>query len=569
MITPHGGHLVNRLLSEQGKQAILSRVNEYKTFVLSREQIADVRNIASGAFSPLTGFLKKEDFLSVVEKMRLANGILWPIPIILDVQEQDFQNLKDEQSILLVNSQSKPIALLENPEFFDYDKASLAKNVFGTMENNHPGVENVFQMAKYLLGGDIKLIDTEKDIFPEYNLTPTDTRKIFEDRGWQTITAFQTRNVPHRGHEFLQKYALQQTDGLFVQPVIGEKKIADFKDEFILGAYQLLIDNFFPENKVVLGVLPLKMRYAGPREALFHSLIRKNFGCTHFIVGRDHAGVGDYYKPFDAQKIFDNFAPEELGINILKLGKIVWCPNCCEFVFEGQCPHPEATQITFSGSQIREKIEKRQDIPPYFLRPEVYHLLGQSLNPLVDDTYNHQRQNNTGQKGFVLWFTGLPCSGKSTIATAIFEKLQKRNLNVERLDGDIVRQSLTRDLGFTKKDRDENIRRVGFVAKSLSKNGVGVVASFISPYKAQRENLRKEIDNFIEVFVSCPLKVCEQRDTKGMYAKARIGQIKNFTGISDPYEEPENPKILLQTDKDPLETSINKVLSYLQQKDFI
>ena len=427
-------------------------------------------------------------------------------------------------------------------------------------------------MGNYLAGGNIKLLDNKKEIFPDYNFSPMETRKIFEERGWQSVAAFQTRNVPHRGHEFLQKYALNFTDGLLIQPVIGEKKLADFKDEFILGAYQLLIDNFYPKEKSLLSVLPLKMKYAGPREALLHAIIRQNFGCSHFVVGRDHAGVGNYYGPYDAQKIFNNFKKEEIGIKILKLNNVVWCPSCCEFVFEGACPHSPQSQIAFSGSKIRDSLDKRTYIPPYFMRPEVHFLLAHSRNPLVDNMYQEQKNNAEQGKGFVVWFTGLPCSGKSSIGNLVFEKLKAMGRPTERLDGDIVRQSLTRDLGFSKEDRDENIRRVGFVAKSLSKNSIAVVASFISPYKAQRQGVREQVDNFVEVYTKCPLEVCESRDSKGMYSRARTGEIKNFTGISDPYEEPESPEILLDTSVDGqenIEAAANKVISYLNEHNLI
>lgn len=564
----HGGKLVNQVLPPEKKEVVLSKAEIFKKIVLNKEQIADVKNIAFGVYSPLTGFLKKNDFEKVVKEMRLSTGIVWPIPIVLDITKEQAEELKNEKYILLINEQKKPIALLQEPEFYQYNKEETAQAVFGATDKNHPGVANLYQMKDILLGGEIKLIDDAKDIFPEYNFTPQETRNIFKNKDWQTITAFQTRNVPHRGHEFLQKQALQQTDGLFVQPVIGEKKLADFKDEFILGAYRLLLDNFYPKNKTLLGVLPLKMRYAGPREAVLHALIRKNFGCTHFVVGRDHAGVGDYYGPFEAQEIFNKFTPEEIGITILKLPKVIWCPACYEFVFENSCPHHSEVKISFSGTFLREKIEKRELVPPYFMRPEVYHLLSHSINPLTDDMYQkHNSQNN--QKGFVLWFTGLPCSGKSTAANAVYNHLKEKGITVERLDGDIVRKSLTKDLGFTKEDRDENIRRVSFVASALSKNGIGVVASFISPYRRQRHGVRQESKNYIEIFCKCPLEVCEQRDVKGMYAKAKRGEIENFTGISDPYEEPENPEITLKTDQEAAKKSVQRIIDYLAKQNLI
>lgn len=567
MVEPHGGKLINQVLENREKQEILNRENGLKTLVLSMDKVIDAKNIAFGVYSPITGFLKQKDFESVVSNMRLANGTVWPIPITLDISEQEKKQLKNEKEILLVDAAKKPIALLTEIDLYTYNKDSFAKNVFGTTDINHPGVSNIYGMGDVLLGGTVKLVDDSKDDFPEYNLTPQETRAIFQKNNWNTVAAFQTRNVPHRGHEFLQKRALDIADGLLVQPVIGEKKLADFKDEFIMGAYRLLLDNFYPKDRALLSILPLKMRYAGPREALMHAIIRKNFGCSHFIVGRDHAGVGDFYGPYDAQNIFNDFTKNEIGVEILKFNNVVWCKECNEFVFEGSCNHKVEQQVSFSGSKIRQCIEKKEQVPEHFMRPEVYHLLSHSLNPLVDHSYNLNKNNNG--KGFVLWFTGLSGSGKSTVANAVFKKLKGRGTHVERLDGDIVRKSLTKDLGFSKEDRDENIKRVGFVASSLSHNGVVVLASFISPYKEQRDNLRSTTENFIEVFCSAPLSVCEERDVKGLYKKARSGEIKDFTGVSAPYETPESPEITIDTSQQSTGQSASQVLAYLKSNNLI
>jgi sulfate adenylyltransferase len=256
----------------------------------------------------------------------------------LDISSSDYKILKNEKNLVLYNAERKPIALLENIEFYPNDKDFFSKNVYGTQDKNHPGVKSVYEMGDYLIGGEIKLINNEKEIFPEYELTPSETREIFSEKNWNTIAAFQTRNVPHRGHEFLQKKALEKTDGLLIHPVIGKKKIEDFKDEYILAAYEILIDKYYPKNKVVLGALPFKMRYAGPREAVFHALVRKNFGCSHFIVGRDHAGVGNYYGAFDAQNIFDNFKKEEIGVNILKYPEVTYDVQKQNHVFVNDYP---------------------------------------------------------------------------------------------------------------------------------------------------------------------------------------------------------------------------------------
>ncbi|MBM4177425.1 sulfate adenylyltransferase, partial [Candidatus Gribaldobacteria bacterium] len=310
------------------REEAMEQVKTLPFLVLDEEQIKDVKNIACGAYSPLRGFLKKDDFERVVKEMRLKTNEVWPIPIVLDVdleKAKEFEKLSQKR-ITLKNEEQEIVALLKDFEIYDYDKQNFAKNVFKTNDPNHPGVNEVLQMKEKLIGGEVWLLDEKKEKFDEYDLTPKETKEIFQKKGWQTIVAFQTRNVPHLGHEFLQKEALKLTDGLLIQPVIGRKKQADFKDEFIIACYEVLLDRYYAKNKAMLSVLPLKMRYAGPREALMHGLIRRNFGCTHFIVGRDHAGVGNYYGPYEAQEIFEQFKKEEIGINILKFPEVVYLP---------------------------------------------------------------------------------------------------------------------------------------------------------------------------------------------------------------------------------------------------
>ncbi len=563
MIAPHGGQLVHNLLSDKQKQQVLDQLDQYQTIELDNELAKDVKNIADGVYSPLKGFLREADFTSVVNQMRLQDGTVWPIPIILDISKKQYQTLKKENEILLLDQNSQPLALLKDPEFYQYHKKEMAQKVYGTTDKAHPGVEEVYQMGPYLVGGEVMSLVNGRGLFSDHNYTPAQTREIFTKRGWDTVTAFQTRNVPHRGHEFLQMQALARTDGLFVQPVIGRKKLQDFKDEYIIGAYDILINRYYPQNRVLLGILPLKMRYAGPREALLHAIIRKNYGCTHFIVGRDHAGAGDYYQPYAAQKIFEQFEPNEIGVQILKFHEVVYYPH--KKIHDYKLADPDDDQLTFSGTKIRGMITHKKQPPKYLMRPEVYQLLTNSYNTMVDKKY---KQNNN-KKGFVLWFTGLSQSGKTTIADKVYQILEEKGVKIERLDGDVVRESLTKDLGFTKEDRDKNITRVGFVSQLLSKNGVGVIASFISPYEERRQHLRETVENYIEVYVSTPLEVCEERDGKGLYEKARAGEIKNFTGISDPYQEPKNPEILLKPHQDPVELSVDKVISYLEENEFI
>ena len=565
MINPHGGILINQVLERDEAQKILNNIKNYPALYLDEEQAKDVRNIATGVYSPLKGFLKKDDFTGVVSEMRLKNGTVFPIPIVLDLSEEDHSRLKDSGEILLFDHNKKAIAVLSDPEFYTYEKDFIAENVYGTLDRSHPGVQEVDNMGEYLVGGEIKMLDASTDLFTQHNMPPAETRKRFQMRGWRQIVAFQTRNVPHRGHEFLQKAALSKVDGLFVQPVIGKKKADDFRDEHIISSYEFLIDKHYPKNKALLGILPLKMRYAGPREAVFHAIIRQNFGCTHFIVGRDHAGVKNFYDPFAAQEIFNSFKPGELEIEIMKFPEIVFSKSRQEHCFGPDCP--EEDRMKFSGSKLRDYIKNRELPPDYIIRPEIFHMLIKTKNLFVESM--RQEKPAIIQKGFVLWFTGFSQSGKSTIANRVYEILKEQGVKIESLDGDIVRETLTKDLGFSKEDRETNIRRVGFVAKLLSRNDVGVVSAFITPYIKQRDELKIRIPNFIEVFVNVPIEVCEKRDTKGLYAKARTGEIKNFTGISDPYEAPDNPDIELDNHKSTVEENAQKVVKYLYDNQFL
>ncbi|MEA1925896.1 MAG: sulfate adenylyltransferase [Patescibacteria group bacterium] len=563
MIKPHGGVLINNIYKGDISKRIAQLGKKDNRLTISEDHIQDIKNIAKGAYSPLSGFLHEDDFLRVISDMRLSDGVVWPIPIVLDVNKDDRKRLRNHKSILLVNKINKPVAILKNISFYKYNKSDFANKVFGTLRSNHPGVADVFRMKEYLVGGDIEFSERKEEKFTEFSLSPKDMRLEFNRRRWKSVVAFQTRNVPHRGHEFLQREALKITDGLLIQPVIGKKKHNDFKDECIISSYKILIENYYPAKKVVLGTLPLKMRYAGPREAILHALIRKNYGCTHFIVGRDHAGVGDFYKPDAAQNIFDDFSKDEIGIKILKFPEVVYDTAHKRHCFINECN--ESDRMHFSGTKLRNYIKNKQKPPKYLIHSKIYELLANFSNPLVDKS----RKTNKNKKGFVLWFTGLSGAGKSTIADGVFETLKINGIKIERLDGDVVRENLTKSLGFTKEDRDENIKRIGFVASLLSRNDVGVIASFISPYQKQREELQRNVNNYIEIYVNAPLEVCEERDPKGLYKKARRGEIKNFTGISDPYDEPRNPALELRTDKATPEECIAEVINFINKKGYI
>lgn len=354
---------------------------------LNSEQIKEVFNLSQGIYSPLNGFLRQKDFVSVVKRTRLANGKVWPIPIILDISKKQVAKLIQGSQVELIDKIGQRIALLKEIEFYPYDKQELCLKVFQTNDQNHPGVEQVYQMSDYLLGGELVSVNQEllkiclPDLILPFYFSPEQSKRFFKQKGWKRISAFQTRNVPHRSHEALQQAALTKTDGLFIQPVIGKKKRGDFKDELILQAYQLLVNKYHQE-KAFLGILPLIMRYAGPREAVFHALIRKNFGCTHMIIGRDHAGVGNYYHPYAAQKIFNQFKPIELGIKILKFNCLFYCPVCDKLVTKDECFHDQAQEI--SGTQFRQMIQAKQEAARQMVRSEVADLLFNHPDPFVN-----------------------------------------------------------------------------------------------------------------------------------------------------------------------------------------
>jgi len=383
MILPHGGRLVNLVAKEGRRDQVRGSFDHLPRLFLSPERAQDARNIANGAYSPLIGFLRQKDFNSAVQNMRLADGTAWTIPIVLDINDQERELIGDAQEVLLCGD-DKLIVILTGPEIFKNDKEFFCINVFGTTDSAHPGVAEVMRMNDYLLGGEIEVIESGDKIFPENNLSPQETRELFNNNGWDTVVAFQTRNAPHRSHEYLQKIALEQADALFIQPVIGKKKKGDFKDDAIINAYKLILEKHYPKGRIHLGILPLSMRYAGPREAVFHAIIRKNYGCTHFIVGRDHAGVGDYYGPYDAHKIFENFTPEEIGINILKYDNAFHCRECGGLVTADKCAHPGESRILLSGTQIRQMIGSGQKIPEEFMREEVVDYLMTHPNPFVE-----------------------------------------------------------------------------------------------------------------------------------------------------------------------------------------
>ncbi len=369
MIQPHGGKLVERVLRGPAKDAVLAKAASMPKLKLDSELVSDVENIGLGVYSPLEGFLGQDDFRHVLNQRRLRSDVPWTIPIVLAVGRDEADRLREGTDVLLVDESGRAVAVLRLAEKYTYDKGDAAEKTFGTRDAAHPGVAKVMAMGDVLLAGPVDLLDLVPTPYDRYKLSPKETRVLFKEKGWRTIVGFQTRNTPHNGHEYLQKAALTFTDGIFINPVIGRKKKGDFKDEVILASYEELIRHYYLRERAVMAILQMEMRYAGPREAIHHAIIRKNFGCTHIIIGRDHAGVGNFYAPFAAQDVFDDFP--DLGIVPLFFRAFSYCKKCQSVVNEKICPHPPADHIQYSGTKIRDMLVKGEIPPPELMRPEV------------------------------------------------------------------------------------------------------------------------------------------------------------------------------------------------------
>lgn len=372
-LPPHGNVLVNRVLRTPDAEHWRAHAQTLRHITIDEELIKDVKNIARGVYSPLTGFMTETDCTRVVNELKLANGVAWSIPFLLMVDPTLASDISIGEQVLLVSAADEPIALLSVQDKYTVDKRTMAEHVFGTTDEAHPGVALLYHSPDTALGGDIELIDNTKEPFNHYNLDPQETRLLFQAKGWKTVTGFQTRNAPHRAHEYLQRIGLELTDGLFINPVIGKKKSGDFTDEAILASYDYMVKQVYPRQRAVLSILPLQMRYAGPREAILHAIIRKNFGCTHFIVGRDHAGVGSYYGTYAAQEIFDLI--DDLGITILKLENSFHCRRCETVATSKTCAHAEDDRTGPSGTKIRTLLQAGETVPATIMRPEVSDVL--------------------------------------------------------------------------------------------------------------------------------------------------------------------------------------------------
>ena len=380
MIAPHGGKLINLTASEKKRAGLISEFSELQSFVINKDVAQEIDNIAQGVFSPLDGFLSRNDFESVISRGRLVSDVPWTIPIVMDIDGSEVDGTKVGDNVGL-RLNGEPIAILTIDEFYTYDKKEFSESVFGTTDIGHPGVAKIQGMKDTLVGGKLTFLNHIGNPYPDYTRSPEETRELFKEKGWKTVVAFQTRNPPHLGHEYIQKTALSMVDGIFINPLIGKKKSGDFTDDVILESYKALMDNYYPEQTATMSVLHTEMRYGGPREAIHHAIMRKNFGCTHFIVGRDHAGVGSYYGPFDAHEIFEEYP--DLGIAPIKFRSFFYCKKCGNIANDKVCPHEGDDIINFAGRKIRELLSNGESPPLDMMRKEVANTILNFENPFI------------------------------------------------------------------------------------------------------------------------------------------------------------------------------------------
>jgi sulfate adenylyltransferase len=563
LISPYGGRLVDLLVPVGELVELKSHAGTLPSLQLTERSVCDLEELAIGAFSPLDRFMGQQDYQRVLDEMRLASGHIFPIPVTLPVAPRP--DIQINKEIALRNSKNELLAVMVIEEIYEWNLDEAAEKVFSTRDLRHPLVSEMHRWGKLHISGPLRVLQLPRHYdFEDIRLTPAQTRRRLEDLGNRNVVAFQTRNPLHRAHEELTKRAAQEKDGvLLLHPVVGLTKLGDVDHYGRVRAYKALADRYYDPDRILLTLLPLAMRMAGPREALWHALIRRNYGANHLIVGRDHAGPGvdssgkPFYGPYDAQELVQQFSAE-LGVGVVPFQELVYLPEEERYEEVSKIP-PRAATRSLSGTQVRETyLNSGNKLPDWFTRPEVAEILSEVYPP-------RHRQ------GVCLWFTGLSGAGKSTTAEVLTVLLLENGRQVTLLDGDVVRTHLSQGLGFSKEDRDVNIRRIGFVAAEIARHGGVVICAAVSPYRATRNDVRNMVGNerFIEVFVDTPLEVCEERDTKGMYAKARLGEIKGFTGIDDPYEAPQHAEITLDTVLNAPEDNARLILEHLIQKGFV
>ena len=560
MIDPHGNTLVSFHLSKGELQEYSELSNTIASLTLSLKQQCDLEMISNGAFSPLLTFNNQKDYEEVLLNNKLLNGVIWPIPIVLDVPDNFLKALDKNEHISLRNAEGFLLAILKVKEFWSPNKKDEANSVFKTIDQNHPGVDYLFNHtnSNYISGELVPIQSNKYFDFTHLRKSPQEVRDLFRSNHWKDVIAFQTRNPMHRAHFELTRLAMEQHNAkLLMHPVVGISKPGDIDHFTRVKCYQHII-KYYPEDSVELSLINLAMRMAGPKEALWHAIIRKNYGCNHIIIGRDHAGPGvdaegkPYYQPYDAQELISQYQ-EELEIKMIPFQEMVFAKNKKTYLPLDEIKEDEQIE-RLSGTQFKELLKQRIEIPSWYSFPEVIHEL-------------RRRYPKLHNQGLTVFFTGLSGAGKSTLANALMYKLMEmEDRPITLLDGDIVRQHLSSELGFSKEDRDIHVKRIGYVASEITKHGGVAICAPIAPYSNTRRIVRNMIDDvgsFIEIHVSTPLSVCEERDVKGLYKRARAGKILEFTGVSDPYEEPQNPEITIDTSDITVEESSEIILDKL------
>jgi sulfate adenylyltransferase len=567
LIPPHGGELVQLTAQPERTAELKAHSKEWPSWDLTARQLCDLELLVTGGFSPLRGFMNRADYEGVCHNMRLGDGTLWPVPVTLDVTEEFAKKLTPGTSkVALRDPEGVMLAVLNVEDVWQPDRKAEAQAVFASTSSAHPGADYAINKANpWYVGGKLEGLQTPSHYdFRSLRLTPAEVRAEFARVGWRRVVAFQTRNPMHRAHVELAFRAAKQVEAsLLIHPVVGMTKPGDVDYYTRVRCYQLLLSKF-PQATAKLSLLPLAMRMGGPREAIWHALIRKNHGVTHFIVGRDHAGPGKdtdgkpFYGPYEAQEVFKKHQAD-IGVTMVPFNMMVYLEGQDKYVPDDEVKNGDRV-LNISGTELRQRLNEGRDIPAWFTYPEVVTELRRSFPP-------RHRQ------GVTVFFTGLSGSGKSTIANVLVTKfLEAGGRPVTLLDGDLVRKNLSSELGFSKEHRDINIRRIGYVASEITKNGGIAICAPIAPYDATRKHVRQMIEpygGFILVHIATSVDVCEQRDRKGLYAKARAGILKEFTGISDPYEVPADAEVTINTGELSPEEAAQEIILHLEREGFI
>jgi sulfate adenylyltransferase len=558
LVSPYGGKLVNLVIEDEERTELTQNANMLPSIQLSNRSLCDLEILATGGFSPLERFMGKADYDRVVEEMRLANGLIFPMPITLPIDEDTPLRLGKE--VALRDNKNNLIAIMKVEEAFAWDADREAHHVCGTTDARHPLVAEMETWGNVYISGPLRVINLPRAYdFTELRQSPAQVRRQLTGRGYHNIVAFQTRNPLHRIHEELTKRAMHEINGaLLLHPVVGLTKPGDVDHYTRVRIYKTLVKNYYDPKRTLLSLLPLAMRMAGPREAVWHAIIRRNYGANHFIIGRDHAGPGKdssgkpFYGPYDAQELLVKFTGE-VGVKMVPFRTLSYLPDDDRYVEETEIS-PGTKVFSISGTQVRnEYLANGKTLPSWFTRPETAAILGKMSPP------RHKQ-------GFCIWFTGLSGAGKSTTAEALTSLLLEQGRQVTILDGAAIRTHISKGLGFSKEDRDINIRRIGFVTAEVVRHNGIVIAAAISPYRTARNDCRRMIgENFIEIFVDTPLEVCIERDNKGFYSQSQRGDLQGLTGIDDPYEPPLNPEMVLDTISHTPEQNAHRIVDYLIQ----